>query len=66
MWYELLDKHEKYEGEVDYPGRPHQDEIIQVDDLYYRWANILHAFIQIKRPNSNEATILKKEKRKCH
>ncbi len=52
MLYELLNKNEKLYGEVDFPGRPQQDETIIVDDLYFRWANVLHAFIRIPRPNS--------------
>lgn len=64
MLYELLDRNERFEGEVDYPGRPTQDEVIQVDSLFYRWANVLHAFIQLKHgPNSNEAKQLTKKER---
>ncbi len=59
--YELLDKKEKFIGEVHLKQRPHQEEVIEVEGRFYRWANVIYAFIHIDRPNSKEKANSTKE-----
>lgn len=71
MCYDLLDKFERFKGEVDFvvtrgdteSHRPHSDEVIVVDGDYYRWASVAHAFIQIAETKTTTEKQFKKRKK---